>query len=456
MTLMFRVDGSSANSLERIPLAKAGFSERAHLQEWILANPSVLGDDVLMIASEYDRWTGSDGVKARDRLDILGLDTAGRLVVVELKRDAAPSDVHLQAITYAALVSRFTLDTLAQAHADWLTRRGTQTSIEAAREAIIVHVGELDVELLRRPRIVLVAGSFPRQVTHTVVWLSEMGVIVELIETSAWQTENGPLVGFSRLWPTPELEDFTLRPAQEETAQVNQKAQQRRRAAAAVERLVDAGSIEAGTPLRFLPPTWLSTAQRARVEEWLSEIPVRGQAEWRNDAKSPLVWKNDGSSWLPTTLARHILSSATGAAREALRGPLWWVRDDGRSLADLADAVPGQGRRDWSDLHTILGAIPAGRWTTYGDIAQVIGTAAQPLGQHLTKCAECSNPWRVLNASGRVADGFVWSGPERSDPPAKILSDEGVSFTDGLADPTAEMTSPARKIGGSEPAHTLA
>ncbi|WP_328949275.1 hypothetical protein OG778_14505 [Streptomyces sp. NBC_00184] len=50
---------------------------------------------------------------ARDRLDVLGLDATGRLVVVELKRGTADRDVHLQAITYAALVSRFDLGTLA-------------------------------------------------------------------------------------------------------------------------------------------------------------------------------------------------------------------------------------------------------------------------------------------------------------------------------------------------------
>lgn len=55
---------------------------------------------------------------------MLGLDATGRLVVVELKRGAADRDVHLQAITYAALVSRFDLDTLTQAHRDFLSRRG--------------------------------------------------------------------------------------------------------------------------------------------------------------------------------------------------------------------------------------------------------------------------------------------------------------------------------------------
>jgi hypothetical protein len=96
-------------------------------------------------------------------LDILGLESTGRLVVVELKRADAGRDVHLQAITYAALVSRFDLDTLAQAHARYTqTRPGPTLSVEEARQAITDHVaGELDPAVLATPRLVLIAASFP-------------------------------------------------------------------------------------------------------------------------------------------------------------------------------------------------------------------------------------------------------------------------------------------------------
>ncbi|MEU1746615.1 hypothetical protein ACWD8I_03615 [Micromonospora arida] len=48
---------------------------------------------------------------------MLGLDRAGRLVVIELKRDRAPDTITMQAINYAAMASRFTLDLLAEVHA---------------------------------------------------------------------------------------------------------------------------------------------------------------------------------------------------------------------------------------------------------------------------------------------------------------------------------------------------
>ncbi|MCM2418118.1 hypothetical protein [Streptomyces sp. RKAG293] len=74
-------------------------AERQHLQEWVIDHLQVLGEPVLMITSEFDRWADTDGVLARDRLDILGRDATGRLAVAELKRGTADRDVHLQAIT---------------------------------------------------------------------------------------------------------------------------------------------------------------------------------------------------------------------------------------------------------------------------------------------------------------------------------------------------------------------
>lgn len=88
---------------------------------------------------------------------------------------------------------------------------------------------------------------------------------------------------------------------------------------------------------------------------------------------------------------------------------------------------------DWSQLHTYMAAVPEGRWTTYGTLAQLVGTAAQPLGQHITRCKECPHAHRVLSDKGLVAAGFKWSDPSEKRDPAQILADEGVDLTGGRA-----------------------
>ena len=117
--LMFTVRPGEAAPARPISLAEAGLKERADLQEWVRNNPEILGEDVLIVTFEFDRWRASDG-RAADRLDLLGLDPDGRLVVAELKRDRAPDTVEMQAIKYAAFASRFSPETLAQAYASYL------------------------------------------------------------------------------------------------------------------------------------------------------------------------------------------------------------------------------------------------------------------------------------------------------------------------------------------------
>lgn len=211
--LVFAIDGRHATAAEPITLADAGFKEREHLQEWVLANPQILGPGVLIVTSEFDRWESRTRTE-KDRLDILGVDRTGRLVVVELKRDGAPDTVEMQAIKYAAMASRFDLDVLADAHAAFARKTGRQpgTSEESA-ELLESHTEyRLTPETLRTPRIVLIAGSFPASVTATTVWLTEMGLDITLIRVQAYRTANEVVVTASQHYPPPDVEEFTVAP----------------------------------------------------------------------------------------------------------------------------------------------------------------------------------------------------------------------------------------------------
>src|SRR5438046_1023793 len=137
--LLFTVDGSAATPASPITLAEAGLKERRDLQEWVLAHPEILGPGVMVVTFEFDRWWASSGSAPLDRLDVLGLDDTGRLVVVELKRERAPDTVEMQAIKYAAMVSRFTPDVLASQHARFLTQRGQPCSDSDALDLLIAH-----------------------------------------------------------------------------------------------------------------------------------------------------------------------------------------------------------------------------------------------------------------------------------------------------------------------------
>jgi hypothetical protein len=178
----------------------------------VLAHPEIMGDGILVVTSEFAAWRSASQPE-RDRLDVLGLDTQGRLVVAELKRDQAPDTVEMQAIKYAAMSSRFTPEVVLSHYAEFRRRRGQAVSDEDALQAIVEHVGgELDSGLLRQPRIVLIASGFPATVTATVVWLSEMGLDISLVRVQAYHAQTDVIVTASQIFPIPDVEEFTVAP----------------------------------------------------------------------------------------------------------------------------------------------------------------------------------------------------------------------------------------------------
>jgi hypothetical protein len=211
---VFTVAGAAAAPATAITLADAGFTERTHLQEWVIAHPELLGAGVMIVTLEFDQWRSSAGSQERDRLDLLGLDRNGRLVVAELKRGVAPDTVEMQALKYAAMASRFTPETLAAQHEKYLSRRGKPTTHEAARELLEAHSTRgLLPESLAKPRIVLLASSFPPVVTATTVWLTEMSLDISLMRLQAYRAEEKIIVTASQLYPVPDVEEFTVAPA---------------------------------------------------------------------------------------------------------------------------------------------------------------------------------------------------------------------------------------------------
>lgn len=211
--LVFAVMGSKAVAATPISLPEAGLREREHLQEWVLANPEILGVDVLIITSEFDSWS-SKGGSVGDRLDILGLASDGHLIVAELKRDMAPDTVEMQAIKYAAMASRFDSEKLSEAYVDFQRRHyDIAVTEDEAVDRLSAHTEfGLSDEALRAPRIVLIAAEFPSSTTATAVWLSEMGIDITLTRVQAYRTQHETVITVSQHYPPPDAEEFLVAP----------------------------------------------------------------------------------------------------------------------------------------------------------------------------------------------------------------------------------------------------
>lgn len=222
---VFFVNDRQAEPLARTSLQVEGLWERNHLQQWSLQHPELLGEDLYVITDEFDRWESSSGQSVADRLDVLALDSEGRPVVVELKRGPAPRLTDMQAVGYAAMVSRFTVEDLVDAHAAFLAKRGEPTEPDEVRGILSGHAGgkSLSDHLLRSPAIVIVAESFAPAMTSSVVWLSEQGVDITLREIQLYRSEAGLLLTVSQTWPVRDVEEFTVKPRRQDAEAVREE-----------------------------------------------------------------------------------------------------------------------------------------------------------------------------------------------------------------------------------------
>jgi hypothetical protein len=345
--MLFTVAGSIATPAQMISLAEAGLEERSDLEQWLLANPEILGPGVKVVSFEFERRPMNGRVVPRDRLDVLGLCEDGRLVVAELHSASPPDVAEMRAIRNAAMASRFLPESLAEHLARFRTNHRYPMSTDEALAELQVHAPELSVETLRRPRIVLIARDFPPAVTASVVWLSEMGLDVSLVQMSAYLSyvhthgggESVPMISVSQLYPVRDVEDFAVSPERQRARELDD-AKKRVQDETIVLRLVGAESVADGTIFTISPRNDISFDQRDRVEEWLDADPVRRTAHWQNRANGPLVWDADKTTYSPSALVRHIVEEATGTKRDFL-GSQWWRDPGGWTLVELASPLHG-------------------------------------------------------------------------------------------------------------------
>ncbi|MGV1048297.1 MAG: GmrSD restriction endonuclease domain-containing protein [Solirubrobacterales bacterium] len=96
---------------------------------------------------------------------------------------------------------------------------------------------------------------------------------------------------------------------------------------------------------------------------------------------------------------------------------------------------------DWSRVDAAVGVIPAGRWTSYSDLAEVGGTAAQAVGNFVATLPAGTNAYRVLSLDGSVSSSFHWQDPADQRDVREVLEAEGVVFEDGFAGASQRLTS---------------
>lgn len=180
--------------------------ERSDLQRLLRTQVEVIAPDVLVVSEEFGGWEDS-----KRRIDLLGIDKDANLVVIELKRTEDGGHMELQAIRYAAMVSKMTFDKVVDVFADYLQAQG---SADDARTKLLDFLGwdSPDEERFAQDvRIVLASAEFSRELTSAVLWLNERDLDIRCVRLRPYADGKRVLVDVQQVLPLPEASEYFVR-----------------------------------------------------------------------------------------------------------------------------------------------------------------------------------------------------------------------------------------------------
>lgn len=202
---IYRLTKDAINKLDYTTFAERGVKERADLQRLLKANIEVVAPNVLVISEEFGEWEDS-----KRRIDLLGIDHDAKLVVIELKRDDEGGHMELQAIRYAAMVSRMSFLRAIKTYQTYLNKSGT--SRDARKELLdFLRASEPPGDdVILDVRIVLVSADFAKELTTAVLWLREWELDIRCVKVKPYADGGGTILEVQQVVPLPEAAEYQV------------------------------------------------------------------------------------------------------------------------------------------------------------------------------------------------------------------------------------------------------
>jgi hypothetical protein len=140
-----------------------------HLEDWLEQDITMLSPDLVVIGRQIEN------------IDLLAVDSDGRLVVIELKRDQVPREAIAQAVDYASLVSAWLPSQVAQLSEEYFSE-ASRANFKSLEDAFLARFEKNleDISLNNAQRVILVGVRVEPGVQRMVDWLSENGVDINV------------------------------------------------------------------------------------------------------------------------------------------------------------------------------------------------------------------------------------------------------------------------------------
>lgn len=202
-------DKNRISKIDEKSFIALGFRERENLQEWIVNNPIFFGEELLFIQKEFD---GFD--ETRERLDLLALDKYGDVVVIENKLDDTGRDTMWQVLKYASYCASLSKIQIKSIYQQYLDKFGINENAETNISDFYESDDFEEIELNKSQRIIMVSGSFRKEVTSTVLWLlNNYKLKIQCFKVTPYSLSEQLFLDVEQIIPVKEAEDYMIKMA---------------------------------------------------------------------------------------------------------------------------------------------------------------------------------------------------------------------------------------------------
>jgi len=164
---------------DKLESIETGRREKEDLEKWIKSNPSILGQDILIIGEQVPTKSGI--------IDLLGIDKSGDLIIIELKRDKIPKEALSQVIDYASDVASWDIDKLSEICTEY-----TGLELEDYLNEKFEDINLENLPINKTQRILFVGFSIEESLQRMIEWLSNnYDVSINAVILKYIKTKNG-------------------------------------------------------------------------------------------------------------------------------------------------------------------------------------------------------------------------------------------------------------------------
>jgi len=154
------------------------------LEDWITQSPDILGERLLIIARQLI-------VPEVGRLDLLGMDENGKLVIIELKRDLGPREAVAQGLDYASWLSSASEDEILGRANEYLQKQSDDAERDLAQAFEDTFGKSVPEWVCQNHRIVLVAAGLDASAERIVNYLARKSVDINAIFFNYTELSDG-------------------------------------------------------------------------------------------------------------------------------------------------------------------------------------------------------------------------------------------------------------------------